>query len=95
MLQDNRTKRISPTLLPDPILAADMYRNGGGRLTDPEPYGLDPIANDLVKEDIRKKAFFDKYDSFDNIFNQLVNERPQMFKEALLFYINVTKRLSH
>ena len=52
MLQDNRTKRISPTILPDPILAADMYRNGGGRLTDPEPYGLDPIANDLVKVDI-------------------------------------------
>ncbi len=95
MLQDNRSKRINPTLLPDPIPAADMYRSQGGRLTDPEPYGLDPIGGDPVKVYIRLKAFFEKFHSFDSIFNQLVNGRPQMFEEALLFYINVTKRLAH
>lgn len=84
MLHDNRTRRISSTLIPDPITAADMYRSNGGRLSDPEPYGQDPIANDPVKVNIRQRAFSEKY-NFDHVFNLLVNNRPQMFKEALFF----------
>ena len=94
MLQDNRVKKVDIANLPDPVSASDAYRADGGHITDPTPYGVDPVAHDTTKLEIRKKAFFDKCSSFDFLFNQLVNGFPQSFKEALLFYINITNRLS-
>ncbi len=75
--------------LPDPISAVDMYRTKGGQLTDPRSYGVDSIANDPQKLEIQKKSFIEKFPSFDHIFNQLVNGTNQIFKEALLLYINI------
>ena len=92
MLQDNRTKIVNPSTFPAPTVAATNYWNNGGRLTDPEPFGIDPISEENAE--IRRKAFEEKFPSTDVVFNELVNGRPQMFQEALLLYINITKRLN-
>ena len=94
MGRNNRARQISPGLLPDPDLAVEMYRNHGGTLTDPAPYGNDPLPADSDKQRICADAFDKRYPSMNTIFHHLVNGNSSLFKEALLFYIDVTRRLS-
>ena len=79
--------------LPDGNQAAQLYRNSGGHLTDPGAYGMDPISTDRGKCHIREAAFFEKY-SFYEIFYDLINGNGLKFENGLLFYIDVTRRLS-
>ena len=94
MTRDNRTKKFDILSLPSPDQAAQMYRASGGRITDPDSFGDDPIALDPDKIRIRDQCFSKKYNSFTVIFNELVNGEPQKFKHALLYYIDITRRLS-
>jgi len=94
MTRDNRTRNIDIRNLPNPDQAVQMYRASGGHITDPESFGNDPIALDADKKRIREQAFSEKYSSFTHIFNELVNGDAQHFKEALLYYTDITRRLS-
>ena len=91
---DNRTKKIPLYLLPQPQQASEAYRNMAGTLTDPAPFGMDPLEQDYSKKHLRMKAFCDRYPSFDTIFHELVNGSDDLFRQALLFFIEITKRMS-
>ena len=71
-----------------------MYKGNVGTLTDPAPFGVDPLANNHEKKCIREASFSARYPSSADIFHQLVNGIATPFKHALLFYINITKRQS-
>ena len=94
MVRDNRAKRIDVNILPPPDEAVRMYVNDGGTLTDSGPFGTDPIADYPDKVRIRETSFFERYPSFSDLFHELVNGNPVRFKEALLFHVDITKRLS-
>ena len=94
VLLDNRTKRISLSLLPSAEGIAQQYRNSGGHVTDAIMFGLDPIANNVHKCFIRMSTFTEYYPSFDMIFHQVANGNDVIFQEALIFFIDVTHRLS-
>lgn len=91
---DNRAVRIDHTLLWNPAEALEHYRHAGGRITEPACFGIDPIL-DIAKTEIRERAFADMYPTFDPIFHALVNGNARPFREGLLFYCDVTFRLSH
>ena len=92
---DNRVKAISHLLLWNPAEAAEMYRQGGGHITDPASFGVDPLLDDNSKLLIRSQAFRVRFPSFEPIFHNLVNGDDRMFREGLKFYCDVTYRLSH
>ena len=91
---NNRARKIPPARLPLPEQAVQAYRNTTGVLTDPSPYGNDPLAQDSTKKDLRMQAFHDRFPSFDAIFHDLVNGNSAVFKQALLFFIDITRRMS-
>ena len=58
MLQDNRTKRLDPVVIPTVNDAVTNYRAQGGHLTDPDELGVDLISLDVDKSRIRQQSFF-------------------------------------
>ena len=72
MQQDNRTQCITQSVIPPPEQAAQMYRDNVGRLTDPAPFGSDPLAENHEKKIIRQASFGSRYPSYEDIFHQLV-----------------------
>ena len=93
MGRDNRARRIPATLLPDPQQAVQMYRDNDGSLTDPAPYGNDPLAENYHKRQIREQSFVERF-SLETVFHKLVNGDYTPFREAVLFYIDITRCLS-
>ena len=71
-----------------------MYRRGGGRITDPAGFGVDPLLADTAKSEIRRQSFADHVPSFAPIFSTLVNGDDRLFREGLIFLCDITYRLS-
>lgn len=94
MLQNNCAKHIDPRLLPSTTDAVQLYHQRGGQLTDPYAVGRDPLEADAHKLGIRHEAFYEKYPTFQDVFSRLVNGDSRVFKNALKFYISITRRLS-
>ncbi len=94
MMACNRAQRINMSNLPSPHQAARMYAEAGGRLTDPAPFGADPIADCPEKIRTRDSSFKERYPSLSQLFHEVVNGNSRNFKLALLFYIDITRRLS-
>ena len=92
MQQDNRARAITPSLLPLTDQAVQLYESSGGRLSDPTPFGSDPLHGD--RQEMRDRAFHQRYPLFDSIFHQLVNGDNLAFKQGLLFLIDLNRRLS-
>lgn len=91
---DNRARQISPGRIPRPEQASQAYRNRVGILTDPAPFGSDPLEQDSVRKGLRMQVFHDRFPSFDAIFHELVNGNSSSFRDALLFFIDITRRMS-
>lgn len=89
---NNRARAISSSQLPTADEAVQMYQTDGGRLSDPVLFGSDPLSGERV--DMRDQAFQRRYTSFSRIFHTLVNGDSVLFKQALLFLIDITTRLS-
>ena len=92
MRNNNRVKVIDPSLIPSVTDAVKEYQQAGGHLRDPHQVGSDPLC--VMKQEIRKQAFSERYTSFQAIFSALVNKDSTMFRNALIFYIDVTYCLS-
>ncbi len=72
--------------------AVEMYRSDGGSLSEPTLFGVDPLASDLRKQNIREQSFLKSY-SFENLFYKVSNGHGEPFQQALKYYINITRRL--
>jgi hypothetical protein len=94
MHRANRVSRLDLRHLPTPSQAVSMYHQENGRLSEESRFGDDPLHGDTAKCSIRSQAFRDRHPSFDIIFHELINSNPVPFKNALLFYIDTTFRLS-
>ena len=93
MNQSSNAKKINLNLLPSSSQAVQIYTSSGGVLTEPYQFGIDPIAC-VGKKLIRHTSFTQKFPSFDHIFHEVVNGNSSPFKNALIFFIDITKRLS-
>ena len=90
MDRNNRIAHIDSQLIPSARDAQILYHQAGGHITSDSSFGIDPLAESEGKKALRLYAFHERYQSFDLIFFDVVNSRPFIFHEALLFYISST-----
>ena len=96
LLQHERPGTIATTNihLPSTGDAVGMYRQQGGVLTDPSPYGTDPLENDTQKMDQRRLEFQSNAMTFEDIFTNVISGNDVPFRRAILLYIHITDHLS-
>ena len=90
MNKDYRARKIQPNMLPQTRDAIQMYP---GSLSEPAIFGLDPLGSKQAKQDMRLAAFTSSY-SFENLFYEVANGNGTTFTRALIFFIDITYRLS-
>ena len=56
----NGTTLIHPHEIPSTQQATDDYRQQGGTLSEPEPFGYDPLANNVILHDQRDVIFLER-----------------------------------
>lgn len=88
---DNRARKITATLLPSTTEAVEAYP---GNISEPCSYGTDPLESSALKKSVRYESFCSRY-SFQILFSEVSNGCGSSFAEALLFFIDVTYRLSN
>lgn len=93
MDSNNQTARIDPQFVPLPEDAARQYSDAGGHLTLYGKFGEDPLAGraNLVYQ--REVQFHLRYPAFDQFFSNLVNGNDSLFREGLLYFIQITHTL--
>ena len=94
MSRQNKIASVNLHLVPSSNDALLLYRQDGGSITEVSTFGRDPIMDSDEKKAIRLHVFNERFPSFDLIFFETVNLRPTIFRDALLFYIDITYRLS-
>ena len=64
-----------------------------GRLTEENLFGKDPLGENLMLQNQRMNEFYQRND-ISVIYGDIVNERPQSFKDAIKDFVDITSRLS-
>ena len=94
MHERNEIKRLEVSSIPLTDTAIQMYTCNGGHLTMESNFGLDPLKNDSEKYMLRCQSFQAVCPPFHAIFSEVVNGKKETFKEKLLLFIDITRRLS-
>ena len=94
MSQNNRVALVDPAVLPSVSEAYQHYTSLGGTLTEPHNFGVDPLQGNGHLQQVRHDLFKEKFSKFDPLFSSIVNGDCSPLKEGLIFYMEVTKRLS-
>ncbi len=94
MRSDSRSKQIDPQLLPSMRAAIEQYSDQGGTISEPCSFGRDPLESSDVKKGIRYQTFCSRY-SFKSLFCDVSSGCGSSYKEALLYFIDITYRLAH
>ena len=94
MFQCHRSNMLDSSVVPTTEMAVSQYRACGGRITESSHFGRYPIANSIEKCQWRDNAFHQHFPQFNTIFYDLVNRNDTTFKNALIYYIDLTYRLS-
>ena len=90
----NDLPRISDTDLPLAREAKNLYEQTyNGQLTDEPKFGLDPLGGDDVLIQHRSDLFQKNFD-IAKIFGEVTNGQSLKFKQAILYHITTTNRLS-
>ena len=63
-----------------------------GRLTEENLFGEDPLGGNLMLQNQRMNEFYQRND-ISVIYGDIVNERPQSFKDAIKDFVDITSRL--
>ena len=94
MLRNNQAKHVDSTLVPNTDDAVHMYQSLGGDLTLFSEFGRDPLVDrqDLLR--LREERYFERWPSFEDIFQAVVNNNNVLFRDSLLFYIDVSMQLA-
>ena len=90
--QHNGTIQMHPTEILPMDEAVGLYRQQGGELTDPHPFGEDPLETDPLLKEQRDYEF--QQHSFDDIFSHIVSGNTVPFQQAIQSYMQITDRLA-
>ena len=94
MSRNNKAAIVNISALPSVAEALRHYTSLGGTLTEPHPFGSDPLEGNPSLKQVRQDLFKERFPSFEPIFASTVAGDNKKFKEGLTFYIAITKRLS-
>lgn len=90
---NNQAKLIDGSLIVESTVAVNQFEGLGGRITSFSPFGEDPLRNNAQLVTQREAEFHERYPDFSNFFYTVVNGDCSLFREGILFIIDVSKRL--
>lgn len=93
--QAYNTALVQPAEIPLPLDAVLQYRNQGGQLRDPVPFGTDPLENDSDLCAEREQQWLLKcgMDS-EQMFSEIISGKDYILENAILDFIDITSSLS-
>ena len=94
MKDNNHAIRIDVQVLSPPEEAVREYESHGGHLTVFREFGQDPLQGreDLIQQ--REREFKQRYTDFGCFFHSVANGNNTMFRHGLLYFIDISVRLS-
>ena len=94
MKGNNHAMRVDVQVLSHPDQAVIEYESHGGHLTVFREFGRDPLngRGDLIQQ--REREFNSSYGDFGQFFYSTVNGNNNAFRQGLLCFIEISKRLS-
>jgi hypothetical protein len=93
MRENNQAVQIDSRILPEPAAAVQQFQEMGGRLTAFSPFGHDPLQNNPALLAQRDRRFQEQYPDFNQFFHSTVNGNNSVFRDGLLFLIDISKQL--
>ena len=94
MLNSNWAVNIDPTLLPDDESAVHDFKANGGQLTVFSCFGEDPLQRSPSLLVQRETEFHRRFPDFSDFFHAVVNGDYYLFREGILSFIDISRRLS-
>ena len=94
MLNNNQATQIDLRLIPDAASATQEFESNGGQLTLFSAFGEDPLQANPTLVAQRESEFFNVYPDFQEFFHTVVNGDYFLFREGILCFIDVSRRLS-
>lgn len=82
---------INRNTVPTVQAAVQMYR---GTLTTEQTFGIDPLEQQLAKKGVRETEFKKHFPRFNVIFQAIANGNYGFLRDAISYYIQLTKYLS-
>ena len=80
--------------MPNARQAKELYERAySGRLTEKNPFGEDPLGGNSMLQNQRINEFY-QGNNISVICGDIVNERPQSFKDAIKDFVDITSRFS-
>lgn len=94
MARNNQAKPIDESLVPAVNEAVAMYESNGGSLSLSSDFGRDPLAERQDLMSLRIQKFKERYPSFSTIFHGVANHDSTLFRNGLLYFIDVSMQLT-
>ena len=91
----NYARQLPGTTIRNIQQAVDSYEATGGRLADAADFGIDPLrdSEELIKMR-REQLFAAAIPSIDSVFHRVVNGHLDVFKDAIVAFVDITVALS-
>lgn len=91
----SRVAHITSRILPSTDEAIRSYRQSGGRLTMPDinRFSRDPLGASDHRRQRRETLYFERFPDSFALFSSIVNGNARPFKDAVLYCIQLTRRL--
>lgn len=93
MCENYQARRLDDSVIIEPNDAVTQFESFGGRLTIFSPFGEDPLKESMQLSSRREEEFKERYPDFSQFFYRIVNGDNSLFREGLLFFIDISKRL--
>ena len=89
----NQLTPLSENNIPDEIEAKRIYETiYYGSITEESDSWIDPLQNNEGLLNERETEFQQNY-QVDQLYQEIVNNRPGRFKAAIMYYIDITSQL--
>ncbi len=88
---NNRTTTLPNHVIPETSSVIATYTSSGnGRLTAPHSFGTDPLIQHPQLQSLRERDFSNHFPNMDILFESVLHNRGDLFKQALLYFISLT-----
>ena len=86
----DHTTRLPPGTIHTVENAVSLHTDGGGRLTPEGYFGVDPIQSFPQLQSLRERDFQHLYPSLEAVFENVVIDNGELFKQAIHSFITLT-----
>lgn len=95
MLANNHAQRVDDSVIFEADVAVRQFEDFGGRITTFSPFGEDPLRLHSELLCRREAEFRERYPDFSHFFHAIVNSNNSLFRQGILFLIDLSKHLEN